>query len=50
MIDEASLIDPQLLAVVSDRACWGRTEQHRQPHSAFVEIPFGDILTQIGAQ
>ena len=47
LLDEASLMPPDLLAMVSARAGWARSELLRLSPDMFVERPFGDILLQI---
>ena len=47
LIDEISLVDPQLLAVVNDRCCWGRNSSQRVDPEDFCRCPFGNILMQM---
>eukprot|EP00959_Pyramimonas_sp_CCMP1952_P383813 8043640-Pyramimonas_sp.AAC.1 len=47
MIDEASVADPQLLAVLNARANWGRHDSRRLDPSTLADTTFGNILAQI---
>ena len=47
LMDESSLIDPQLLAVLNENASWARAEQYSLDTAGFVENPFGNILMQL---
>lgn len=47
LLDEASLMPPELLAMVNARAGWARSELLHLLPGTFAERPFGDILLQI---
>ena len=47
LVDEVSLTDPQLLAVVNANAGWGRWKPHNLEQNDFVEQTFGNIMLQL---
>ncbi len=47
VMDEASLVDPQLLATLNANACWGRLETYGLRPGDFVEDPFAKVLLQL---
>ena len=47
LMDEISLADPELLAVLNDSAGWGRMQAYGLASSSFVQNTFGNIMLQV---
>ena len=47
LMDEISLADPELLAVLSDSAGWGRMQAYGLAASSFVQNTFGNTMLQV---